>query len=128
MIRYWTKFNGRPNHSSRGKMRVTINWKRTIMLNQMAYEAIGRPMAVELLFDQMFGRIGIKPIRPDAPNAFPVKPVLKGTYRRINAAPFCLHFELKIEKTLMFTAPIVDPNGVLELDLSQTMPVTRGSR
>ncbi len=98
------------------------------MLNRMAYEAIGRPMAVELLFDLMSGRIGIKPIRPDAPNAFPVKNVLRGTYRRINAAPFCLHFDLKVDKTLMFLAPFVEPDGVLELDLAKTMPVTRGSR
>ncbi len=128
MIRPWTKFNGKPNHSFRDKMRVTINHKSSLMLNRVAFEAIGRPAAVELLFDQTYGIIGVKPIRPDAHNAFPVKPVLKGTYRRINAASFCLHFDLRIEKTMMFLDAAIEPDGVLELNLAKTMTVTRGSR
>lgn len=108
-------------------MRVTINYKSSLMLNRAAFEAIGRP-AVELLFDQTYGIIGVKPVRPDAHNAFPVKPVLRGSYRRINAASFCLHFELRIEKTMLFLEPSVEPAGVLELNLAKTMLVTRGSR
>ena len=128
MIRHWTRFNGKPNHSSRDKMRVTINYKSSLMLNRAAFEAIGRPAAVELLFDQTYGIIGVKPVRPDAHNAFPVKPILRGSYRRINAVSFCLHFELRIEKTMLFLEPSIEPAGVLELNLAKTMTVTRGSR
>jgi hypothetical protein len=128
MIRHWTKFNGKPNHSYRGKMRVTINYKSSLMLNLAAFEALGRPAAVELMFDQTYGMIGVKPVRPDAHNAFPVKTVLKGTYRRINAASFCRHFDLRIEKTIIFLEPMIEPAGVLELNLAKTMLVTRGSR
>ena len=128
MIRHWTTFNGKPNRSFKDKIRVTLNWKNSLMLNRTAFESLGRPAAVELLFDQTYGMIGVKPVRPDAHNAFPVKPVLKGSYRRVNLAPFCLHFDLRIEKTVLFLEPYVDPDGVLILNLAKTMLVTRGSR
>ncbi|MGQ0542414.1 MAG: hypothetical protein ACT4O9_11285 [Blastocatellia bacterium] len=128
MIRHWTRFNGKPNHSNRDKVRITLNWKSSLMLNRTAFEAIGRPAAVELMFDRTYGIIGVMPIRTDAHNAFPVKPVLKGSYRRINAASFCLNFEICVEKTVMFLEPFINPDGVLELNLAKTMLVTRGSR
>ncbi|NOT48493.1 MAG: hypothetical protein HOP17_12180 [Acidobacteria bacterium] len=128
MIRYWTKFNGRANDSRVGKMRVTINNRNVIMMNRQAYEALGDPTAVELMFDQMFNRIGIKAIRRDAPNAFLIKTQLKGTYRRINAAPFCHHFDLKFDKTRLFVSPRIQPDGVLELDLAETVMIGRGAR
>ena len=43
------------------------------MLNRVAFEALRRPTAVELMFDRTYGMIGIKPVRPDAHNAFPVR-------------------------------------------------------
>ena len=128
MIRHWTRFNGTPNHSYRDKVRITLNWKSSLMLNRMAFEIIGRPAAVELMFDQTYGIIGLKPIRTDAHNAFPVKPVLKGSYRRINAASFCLNFDIRVEKTIMFLDPLINPDGVIELNLAKTMLVIRGSR
>lgn len=67
----------------------------------------------------------MKKTRPDAHNAFPVRTVLKGTYRRVNLAPFCLHFDLRIEKTILFLEPFIEPGGLLELNLAKTMIVER---
>lgn len=51
MIRHWTSFNGKPNRSFTDKMRVTLNYKSSLMLNRRAFEELGRPLAVELFFD-----------------------------------------------------------------------------
>ena len=129
MIRYWTPFNGRPNRANRGKERVTLGPRGTILLNLVAFETLGKPQAVEMLFDQTYGVIGMKPTRPDAHNAFPVVPTHGGYYRRVNAASFCRHFDIRLEKkTMLFLEPALDPTGVLELKLAKTITVTRGSR
>jgi hypothetical protein len=128
MIRYWTPFNGKPNHSNRGKVRVTISPKSAILLNRLAFETLGRPAAVELMFDHTYGIIGLKPTKPEAHNAFPVVSAVNGYYRRINAASFCRHFNIRLEKTMLFLYPTIEPDGVMELNLTKTMTVTRGSR
>lgn len=128
MIKYWNTFNGKPNHANRGKPRVTISPKSAILLNLRAFDALGRPAAVELMFDQTYGVIGLKPTRPEAHNAFPVVPAVDGYYRRINAASFCRHFNITVEKTMLFLEPMMEADGVMELNLTKTMSVTRGSR
>lgn len=129
MIRYWTPFNGKPNHANRGKVRVTIGPKGAILLNRVAFETLGKPPAVEMYFDMTYGVIGLKPIRPDAHNAFPLVSAVGGYYHRINAASFCRHFDIRLEnRTMLFLEPTFDPSGVLELNLAKTMTVTRGSR
>lgn len=128
MIRYWTPFNGKPNNADRGKVRVTISQKGIILLNRVAFETLGKPQAVELYFDRTYGVIGLRPTRPDAHNAFPVLPNSDGYNRRIDAASFCRHFDIRLEKrTMLFLEPAIDPSGILELNLAKTMTVTRGS-
>ena len=127
MISHWTVFNGKPNRSMKDKMRVTINYKGAIILNRIAFQDLGRPLAVELRFDKTYGIIGIKPTRPDAHNAFPVKQAVKGNAYRINAGPFCLHFDVRVEKTTLFLEPFINPEGILILNLAKTMWIKLGS-
>jgi hypothetical protein len=130
MIRNWTIFEGKPNAADRGKPRVTINHKRVILLNKAAYEAIGRPPAVELCFDRKYSVIGLRPLRDpkSIKNAFPLNPKRPGSYWTITAASFCRHFDIRIEGTQLFTEPTLDRNGVLELDLAKTQLAGRGCR
>lgn len=127
MLRHWTVFNGKPNRAMKDKIRVTINLKGALILNQKAFQDLGRPMAVELMFDRTYGVIGVKKTRPDAHNAFPVKKASKGNAYRINANPFCLFFDLRVEKTTLFLDPFINPDDVLELNLAKTMWVKLGS-
>jgi hypothetical protein len=111
----------------RDKMRVTINQKGAIMLNRKAFEELGSPAAVELSFITGHSEIGIKPIDPEAENAFPVVPKAAGSSCRINAGPLCLAHDIRIEKTTLFLEPVINPEGILELKLAKTMWVARGS-
>jgi hypothetical protein len=47
--------------------------KKVILLNRVAFEALGGPAAVELLFDETRKVIGLKPIERNRRNAFLVK-------------------------------------------------------
>ena len=130
MMRNWTIFEGKPHGADRDKPRVTINHKRVILLNGPAFEAIGRPKAVELCFDRKYGIIGLRPLKDpqDTKNAFPLKPKRPGSYWTITAAAFCTHFNIRIEGTQVFTEPTLDHTGILELDLAKTQKTVRGGR
>ena len=132
MSRKWTTYHGGPNQGERIRIRVTLNSRGVILLNKAAYECIGSPGAVELLFDEDEGVIGLKPKDLRHQNAFPLK--YKGTsskkyqYRIISASPFCKHFDIKPKSTILFTQPDMDNDGTLLLALDTAVNVGRGSR
>jgi hypothetical protein len=53
---------------------VTLQKRGPISLNQAAFEQLGRPEAVELLYARTERVIGLKPTSPKQPYAFPVRP------------------------------------------------------
>ena len=73
MSRKWTTYHGGPNQGERIRIRVTLNSRGVILLNKAAYECMGSPGAVELLFDEDEGVIGLKPKDLRHQNAFPLK-------------------------------------------------------
>ena len=60
-------------------------------------------------------------------NAFPVHNHT-ARYKRIAAASFCHHFRIKPTSTVLFQNVEIDPEGVMTLDLMNTVTVTRGAR
>jgi hypothetical protein len=136
MKKHWTIFEGGPNQRMRSEARVTINTKRNILLNLKAFQLIGSPGTVELLWDDFTRTIGIRPRDAQYANAFPVHVHGKGkltptggskyNYRTIYAAPFCRHFNVRPTKTLMFINLDLDDEGVLMLDLAKAITVGRG--
>ncbi len=128
MIKRWKKFEGSPNGSRRGEPRVTIHKSKTILLNKVVWERFGSPKAVEMFFDEGRNVIGLKPTDPAKFNAFPVKPRKNGTHKIISAGAFCTHNGIKVDRTELFANPLIDRDGFLELDLTKTITVGRGSR
>jgi hypothetical protein len=104
--------------------------KGTFYLNRVAFRALGEPMAVEILLDDMRRVIGMTPSDPRKKNAFVVKPQGKidSNYKRISASAFCQHFRLKTSGTLLFNDPEFDADGVLRLDLVNATRVGRGAK
>jgi len=106
----------------------TARFERSVIyLNGRAYEALGCPGSVELIFDGNRRIIGVKPTDRRHSNAFPVvhHPY---NYYRISAAAFCQHFRIKPRATMLFQNVDLDPEGVMTLDLMNTVTVTRGAR
>jgi len=64
--------------------------------------------------------IAIEPASPRLPDSFPV--IAAGCGWRINAAPFCRHFGIRIDTRLKFVRPEVNGNTLL-LNLNDTVSV-----
>ena len=125
----WTVFEGQPFKQSKGsEPRVTLGVRNTFYMNLIAWETMGAPAAVELLYDGNRRKIGMRPVDPRRKNAFKVANHADGSWRRISAAAFCQHFRISVEGTILFLDPEFSPDGLLTLDLITTTNVSRGAR
>lgn len=126
----WETFEGQQYRATaRKEPRVTLGLKGTFYLNGIAYEALGAPAAVEMLYDGNRRIIGLRPVDIKKRNAFAIKRHGKhGHYKRICAAAFCTHYRIPSRETLLFEGVDLDNDGVLLLDLGQTIRVGRGAR
>lgn len=126
MIERWTEFQGSPNRVDRDGLRVTLNSRGTLLLNERAYEAMNTPSAVKLLFDENNSIIGLRAADPQLHNAFPVKQKDKQTNRLIHASPFCKHHGIKVSRTVLFNNVDMTNDGILKLELNKTTSIGRG--
>lgn len=125
----WETFEGRQyQHRARREPRVTLGRKGTFYLNGDAFEVLGEPGAVELLYDGNRRIIGLKPTDPRKLNAFVIKHHGTGRYKRISAAAFCQHYRLRLDGTYLFDGVDLDHDGVLLLDMAKMITVGRGAR
>ncbi len=125
MIKHWMEFQGKPNRMDKDAARVTLSSRGVFLLNAKAFEAMDAPAAVTLLFDENNSVIGLKPADPRRPNAFPVRQ--KGKHNHtINASPFCKHFGIKVERTVLFNEVDIVADGVMKLELAKTTSIGRG--
>ena len=128
MISHWTKFEGWPYGVERDQARVTLGPKKAIMLNEVAFEALGAPAAVELMFDEDRRVIGLKPVDLRRKNAFALKPKAGSRHRVIRAAAFCTHFGINVDRTVLFSEVDIDKDGVMTLEFGKAINVSRGAR
>ncbi len=129
MIRHWTEFPGRPHARYRSDgVRVTIARDGMIYMNKHAWEQLGRPKAVKMMFDKLNQIIGLVETDPRLPDAFPVKDKRKTTSKTVSASAFCTHFLIKMMRTGQFNRVEVDDDGVMNLYLDSLSAVGRGAR
>jgi len=126
MKRQWEVFTGKANaYSGEAEVRVTLG-RNTFYLNGKAFEALGSPAAVEMMFEGNERVIGLRPIDPSKRNAFRIRKHGKtGNYKRIPASAFCRHIRLDTRRTVLFDQPDVDNDGVMALDLNRTIGVSK---
>ena len=89
---------------------------------------LGRPEAVEMMFDKGLRKIGLVASDPGVPEAFPVKQKKGTSGRIISASAFCTHFLIKMMRTALFNEVEVDADGVMTLSLDTVAAVSRGAR
>jgi hypothetical protein len=125
MIDQWEEFQGGPGKKAGTELYVSLNYKGQFLLNKRVLDEMGGPEKVVLLYDKINSRIGIKPAKPGATNAFPLKRRNSGASRMVLASNFCRHCNVRVEGTMKFEGPKVDHGRMLTLDLKKT---TRASR
>lgn len=123
MSERWTEFEGRPNRRAGDVPRVTLSKRGVLLLNRVAYDALGAPAAVKFFYDEDSRVIGLKPEDARAANAFPVKQKDKWFNRTIYAHPFCRHFGIEIRRTVLFNEIDIDREGMMRLELNRTQTI-----
>ena len=108
------------------RIRVTLNRKGQIYMNERAIKAMGDPEVVVLMYDSYHQTIGVKASTLDKRNAFrPKKKTERVGSRILYAANFCREFGIKPKQTLAFVRAEVDIEGVLILAMRDTMAAGR---
>jgi len=120
--RDFEKFNGGPVLSTRERMHVTLSELGVIYMNRNAYRLFGNPAAVSFYYSRERDTIAIEPANPRFEKNFPVKQCQNGF--RILAGPVVGNFNIRTENTIRFANPDIDKNGILMLNLRDTVNVT----
>lgn len=94
---------------------VTIQKKGMLSMNASAHHALGRPDAVELLWDAEQRVIGLRPVATDSPQAYPLRSVGTGNSFVISGTAFFAFFGISPEAPKRRDVKVED--GVLILDL-----------
>jgi hypothetical protein len=95
-------------------------------LNHAAYERLGKPEAVVLLFDHESGDIGLRGAPASERNAYPVRKQAKSANYVVSARAFLKHFSVSLASSLQCPAILVD--GVLTINPSNGIPARKGPR
>jgi hypothetical protein len=104
-------------HHSDTRTYVTMNRKGEIAMNGAAWKRIGQPNAVMVMYNPPNSLIMLKPTSDGAKNAFPLRKHGKRDGRIIRAFRLLTEFNLRLPDTIEFTAPEIDINCQMTLDL-----------
>ena len=95
---------------------ITIQRKGPFSFNLAAYELMGRPEALELLYDREEERVGFRPVSPDRPQAFPLRAQGQNSVTHIVAGQsFTSHYG--IDTSVARRYPVRLEGKILVLDL-----------
>lgn len=106
-------------------LRVTLSIRRIFALNQLAFDEIGKPEFVELLFDRKARLIGLKPSKKNVKHAYPIRKQGKNRSYIIAGKAFCTYYGITVSHSVWFT-DVTMQEGVMVLDLNKTTKVTQG--
>ena len=99
-----------------------------ILITRVTWEMLDRPDHAMVLFNRVTETIGIKPIRSNVRNAYPVEPHGRCGGRVIRAASLVRQFRIRYEKPIRFHGAEIDDEGMLLLELSTAAPTHHGRR
>jgi len=98
---------------------VTIQAGGSLSLNLSSFHALGRPAAVELLYDREQRVIGFRPVPSETDHAYPIRGAGQKEHPTsfiIAGRAFLAHFDLAVEQSVRRDATVT-AEGVLIVDL-----------
>ncbi len=104
----------------------TLQKKGIISLNKAAFDAMGQPKAVKLLFDRAARIIGFRPVPVETANAYPVRKQGESPTYLIAGTAFCHYYGIETEQTRRYPARAYD--DVWGIDLTDEATVIVGAR
>jgi hypothetical protein len=110
-----------------GGPELTIQRRGTFSLNQAAYEALGRPQVVELLYDVEERLVGIRKVDTDTPHGYVVRPLGRGSTHLISGTAFTNWYDIETLVARRWSATVSE-DGMLVIDLKQPGAETVSNR
>lgn len=103
---------------------VTLQAAGTFSMNEAAYEALGRPEQVDLLYSEEERLIGFRAADDTSPHSYPISPQPNGRTYQTGGKAFCSYFGIETGTARRFAAKMID--DVLSIDLNDSaIPVGR---
>ena len=104
---------------------VTIQSRGNFGMNRAAFEALGEPIAVELLFDAEARRVGFRPADPEALNAYPVRKQANSDSYVLAGRAFTNYYKIDTSEARRYDVEMV--GDILAIDLNDVgATVSRG--
>ncbi len=123
----WVKFKGITKERGFNRHHITINHNGQIHVGRQAHIDLGRPRAVTLYYEPSLNKIAIEPADPRGKGVVPLIEKEFGAYY-IPAKQFARENRIAIAGTESFIKPELNHNGILILDLNETIRVSRGRK
>jgi hypothetical protein len=86
------EFTGRWQATTANVPRAAIQTRGTMSLNKAAFQALGSPRAVTLLYDQGARVIGLRTASPDVRHAYPLRKQPNSDSYVLSAVSFLAHY------------------------------------
>jgi hypothetical protein len=99
---------------------VTVTQRAQLSINDTAFEALGSPKAVELMYSRADRIVGMRPVDPSEPHAY--VPRTRASKNRghgpyvVSGAAFFSYYGIEVEQTTRYQATVKD--GMLTFDLN----------
>lgn len=105
---------------------MTVTVRGTLNLNAAAWELLGEPKTVELLYARAERTIGLRPVAQDAPTAYLVRPIGDGRTHMVSAKSFCAWIGADLSAARRY--PLTMTEGVGCVNLSDPARVVTSNR
>lgn len=96
---------------------ISIQRRGTLSANKTAFEALGSPAAVEMLYDREAQIIGLRPVDPSVRHAYPVRRQAASQSYLLAFHAFANYYQIPLGEPRRYIAEV--DNGVLTVDLKQ---------
>lgn len=118
-------FTRRATPLSKGPF-VTIQRKGILSLNLDAFEALGKPEAVELVYDRSERVMGFRPVSPDVPHAYRPRKQGASSSFLVAGQAFTRYYGIVTDTARRYPATMID--DVLAIDLKAEGIIATGPR
>lgn len=108
--------------------RVSLNTRGVFTINKLAFEALEKPEAVQLYYNEENKVIALKPVPKDEEFSYSVRKQGKNNSWLIGGKAFCTFYDIPTEKTVTFNKIELLEDGMMALDLKDTSEVSTGRK
>ena len=120
----WEEFS-RKSAPIGAKPYVTLQRRGAISINRAAYEVLGKPVAVKLLYDRSDHMVGLRPTEPGVEGSYPVRTQASSNWL-IAGTAFTAHYGIDTSVARRYEAEMID--DVLAVDLKREGVEVTGPR